>query len=141
MFITYIVNSVLVALAVLIHYEMLYRMSVWIPKLRIRYRFRVLFGIFGALIAHVMEIWLFAFGYHFMIRAEIFGTLNGNFTNTVLDCVYYSFVSYTSLGLGDIVPTQDLRFLTGLESLTGLVLITWTASFLFIEMRKFWDNR
>ena len=141
MFITYIVNSLLVALAVLIHYEMLYRMSVWIPKLKIRYRFRVLFGIFGALIAHVMEIWVFAFGYHFMIQAEIFGTLSGEFTNTILNCVYYSFVTYTSLGLGDIVPTQDLRFLTGLESLTGLVLITWTASFLFIEMRKFWDNR
>lgn len=141
MFITYIVNSLLVASAVLIHYEVLYRLSVLVPKLTIKYRFRVLFGIFGALIAHVIEIWLFAFGYHFMIRAEIFGSLSGNFTNTVLDCVYYSFVTYTSLGLGDIVPTQDLRFLTGLESLTGLVLITWTASFLFIEMRRFWDHR
>jgi len=31
-----------------------------------------------------------------------------------------------------------LDFLTGLETLTGLVLITWTASFMFIEMQKFW---
>ena len=28
----------------------------------------------------------------------------------------------------------DVRFLAGLEALTGLVLITWSASFLFIEM-------
>jgi hypothetical protein len=28
--------------------------------------------------------------------------------------------------------------LTGIEALTGLVLITWTASYLFIEMQKYW---
>jgi hypothetical protein len=31
--------------------------------------------------------------------------------------------------------------LTGIESLTGLVLITWTASFLFVEMQRFWDSK
>jgi hypothetical protein len=43
--------------------------------------------------------------------------------------------------LGDIQPHGDLRFLTGIESLTGLVLITWTASFLFVEMQRFWNAR
>jgi hypothetical protein len=32
----------------------------------------------------------------------------------------------------------DLKFLIGLEALTGLMLVTWTASFLFIEMQRFW---
>ncbi len=73
-----------------------------------------------------------------MIKSEYFGTLNGEFTLSLLDCTYFSFVSYSSLGLGDIYPTGWLRFLTGLETLTGLVLITWTASFMFIEMQKFW---
>jgi hypothetical protein len=31
--------------------------------------------------------------------------------------------------------------LTGLESLTGLVLITWTASFLYYEMQRYWNAR
>jgi hypothetical protein len=30
--------------------------------------------------------------------------------------------------------------LTGVEALTGLILITWSASFLFIEMQKYWTN-
>ena len=34
-------------LAVIIHYEMLYRLSVIIPRLKIRYRFRVLCGVLG----------------------------------------------------------------------------------------------
>jgi len=34
-----------------------------------------------------------------------------------------------------------IKFLTGLQALTGLVLITWTASFLFLEMQKYWKNK
>ncbi|HHO59743.1 MAG TPA: two pore domain potassium channel family protein, partial [Thiotrichales bacterium] len=32
-------------------------------------------------------------------------------------------------------------YLTGIESLTGLVLITWTASFLYYEMQRYWDTK
>ncbi|EEB77646.1 hypothetical protein GPB2148_582 [marine gamma proteobacterium HTCC2148] len=57
-----------------------------------------------------------------------------------MDCVYFSFTTYTTLGMGDIEPIGDLRYLTGLESLTGLVLITWSASFLYLEMTRYWDR-
>ena len=134
----FILNSLLVAFAVLIHYEMLFRLSLMIPKLNMKHHFRVVFGIFGALVAHVIEIWMFALGYYYMDLSGNFGSLRGEFTSSMLDCVYFSFVSYTSLGLGDISPLGEIRFLTGLEALTGLVLITWTASFMFIEMQKFW---
>lgn len=137
----YLINIGLVSIAVLIHYEMLYRMSALIPHLTIKHRFRVVFGVIGALIAHVIEISMFSIGYYLMIRAGNFGTLTGEFSNTFSDCFYYSFVTYTSLGLGDISPTGDIRFTTGLESLTGLVLITWTASFMFIEMQRFWVRK
>jgi hypothetical protein len=134
----FIINSLLVATAILVHYEMLYRLSLLIPKLKMKHRFRIVFGIFGTLVAHVLEIWLFALGYYFMILSGNFGDLTGAFTASLVDCVYFSFVTYTSLGLGDISPGGDIRFLAGLEALTGLVLITWTASFMFIEMQKFW---
>lgn len=136
----YLVNSVIVAVAVLVHYEALYQLSNIIPTLQVRRRFRVLFGVFGAMLAHVIEIWFFAFGFYFLLRTGEFGNLSGEFTNTLLDCVYFSFSTYTSLGIGEIYPTGHLRFLAGLEVLTGLVLITWTASFMFIEMQKFWKD-
>ena len=56
------------------------------------------------------------------------------------DCVYYSFITYTSLGFGDIIPTDYLRFITGIEGLTGLLLIAWTASFVYVQMQRFWDD-
>ena len=71
---------------------------------------------------------------------SILGSLEGNFNNSILDCCYFSFTTYTSLGFGDIEPIGEIRFLAGLEALTGLVLISWTASFMFIEMSKFWHD-
>lgn len=129
------------AAAVLIHYEILYRLTSAIPKMKIKHRFRIVVGVFGALIAHVIEVWLFAFAYYFMIQAEGWGALQGNFNGSLLDCVYFSFTNYTTLGYGDIEPVGNLRFLTGIESLTGLVMITWTASFLYYEMQRHWQAK
>jgi hypothetical protein len=36
------------------------------------------------------------------------------------------------------VPHGELRYLTGLEALTGLLLIPWPASFLYLEMTRYW---
>ncbi len=145
MIIIFFINSALVAMAIMIHYEMLYQLSRLMPKLVIKHRYRLVVGIFGALVAHIAEIWMFAFGYYFLIRFTSWGSLtvfgSGETIHGIMDCVYYSFVTYTTLGFGDLIPTGSLRFLTGLESLTGLVLITWTASFMYFEMRKYWDNQ
>mgnify|MGYP000265320616 CR=1 FL=1 len=136
-----LLNCVVVTLAVLIHYECLFHMSKLVPKLPIKPRFRIVVGVFGALIAHSFEVWLFAFAYYFVVKMESWGTLTGNFDGSILDCVYFSYTNFTTLGFGDIVPSGDIRFLTGIESLTGLVLITWSASFLFHEMQKYWERK
>lgn len=136
----FILNSLLVGAAILIHYEALYRLSNLIPKLSVSHHFRVVIALFGAMCAHVIEIWLFAFGYYFLINFDNFGSLSGNFNNSLTDCSYFSFTTYTSLGYGDIEPLGHIRFLAGLESLVGLVLIGWTASFMYIEMQKFWNK-
>jgi hypothetical protein len=141
MILTIILNSILIAAAVLIHYEALNQLSSIIPKLPIKPRLKVLVGVLGTLVAHVIEMWIFAFGYYFMVHSNKFGALKGAFDSSLLDCVYFSFVTYTSLGFGDIEPLGNLRFLAGLEALTGLVLITWTASFMFIEMQKLWKDK
>ncbi|OIR00033.1 Ion channel [mine drainage metagenome] len=141
MIFTYLINSALVASIVLIHFEALSLLSVLSPKLTIKHRLRVLFGVFGALVAHVIEIWVFAFGYYFMVKDGRFGTLEGHFNHSLMDCSYFSFVNYTSLGFGDIIAKGDVRFTSGLEALTGLVLISWTASFMFIEMQKQWKEK
>lgn len=136
----FLVNSIVVALTVMIHYEFLYRFTILMPRLKIRHRLRIVIGVFGALVAHALEVWIFATSYFLMHHSEDWGYLQGNFDGSLMDCAYFSFTTYTTLGTGDIEPIGDLRYLTGLESLTGLVLITWTASFLYLEMTRYWDG-
>ncbi len=127
------------AATVMIHYEILRWLTLVIPKLRVPHRFRIVLGVFGTLIAHVLEVWLFGLAYYGLIHLEGFGELSGNIDGSIMDCVYFSFTNYTTLGYGDIEPQGLIRFLTGIESLTGLVMITWTASFLFYEMQRHWQ--
>jgi len=134
------INILVIAIAVIIHYEFLYRFTILMPRLKIRHRFRIVLGVFAALSAHALEVWIFAVSYYFMHHADNWGYFVGNFEGSLLDCAYFSFTTYTTLGFGDIVPIGDLRYLTGLESLTGLVLITWSASFLYLEMTRYWDQ-
>jgi hypothetical protein len=133
-----VANVMVVVLAVSIHYECLLRLSLLLPKLVSWSRFRIVLGVFGAMIAHALEVWCFAFAYYLIIRYTSWGTFQGHFDGSLLDCAYFSFTTFTTIGFGDITPVGDLKFLIGLEALTGLMLVTWTASFLFIEMQRFW---
>lgn len=141
MLIVYIVNLSVIGLAVGIHYEFLHQFSNLMPRLSIAYRSRIVLGVFGALLAHCVEVWIFAGSYYLMHHAEGWGYLAGNFDGSLLDCVYFSFTTFTTVGFGDIEPYGDLRFLAGLEALTGLLLITWSASYLYLTMTDYWGKK
>lgn len=131
----------MVILSVIVHYEFLFRLTLYIPKMEINHRYRIVFGVMVAILAHTVEIWIFAFAYFFMGQIEGWGRLTGSFNGSLMDYAYSSFTVFTTLGFGDIQPNGHLRYLTGIESLTGLVLITWTASFLYFEMQRHWGNK
>ncbi len=135
---TFFFNVMVIAIAVIIHYEALHQLTLLMPRIKIRHRFRIVLGVFTALCAHAAEVWVFALSYYWMHNTEGWGELRGSLEGNFLDFVYFSFTIYTTLGIGDIEPVGELRYLTGLESLTGLVLITWSASFLYLEMTRYW---
>jgi len=136
-----LIITIIVSMSVVIHFEALNFLSKILPRSKNAYRVKVLLGVFGVMVAHAIEVWIFAICYYFMHHTESWGTLKGNFEGTILDCAYFSFTTYTTLGFGDITPFGHIRQLVGIEALTGLVLITWSASFLFIEMQHLWNRR
>ncbi|GAB3284352.1 potassium channel family protein [Parahaliea aestuarii] len=140
MFLAFAINSLVVILVVALHYEYLHQASLYLPRIPLPPRFRIVAGVIGALVAHAIEIWIFAGAYYLTVTHLDWGGLDGLGSGKLMDYVYYSFTVYTTLGFGDIVPRGMIRYLSGIESLTGLVLITWTASFLYLEMRKYWDD-
>jgi len=140
MLITLLVTTILVALAVLIHFEALRWLSAFMLSPHSRFRLALLVCMLGAMVAHVIEIWVFGLGYCYLTEFDQLSSLEGGFAHTLADCGYYSFVTYTTLGFGDLIPIGPIRFLTGMEALTGLLLITWTASFMYIQMKQGWKT-
>jgi len=84
-----------------------------------------------AVLAHLVEIFIYAGGFMLAEKGFEIGSFAGLKPMVFMDYVYFSIVSYTSLGLGDIFPLGHLRFLTGVEALNGLILIAWTATYTF----------
>jgi hypothetical protein len=131
---------VVVVLCVFLHYEALGYLTGLLKRIHLPMRPRILFLIFAILATHVAEIWIFGGAYYWLSLGEGQGALVASHALGLLDHIYFSAVCYTTLGLGDIVPMGAIRFLTGTEALTGFVMITWSASFTFFEMERFWKR-
>jgi len=128
-----------VALAVLVHYEGLRWISARLekPAGRVRRR-KVLIGVYGVIVLHVAEIWLFGGAIWALLNIPDTGNIIGATYSGLLDAVYLSATTFSTLGFGDLAPIGPVRFLCGTEALSGFILITWSASFLYLEMREYW---
>jgi hypothetical protein len=148
MLISLVINFVVVAVCVLLHFEAINILTNTLFKPKATPRIRILLSLFACFFAHILEILIFALAYYVYMQVGGFGELVGGdlegqglfgTPNTrFIDSIYFSLTCYTSLGFGDVIATGWLRFLAGVEALTGLLLIAWTASFMYLEMQKHW---
>ena len=131
-----------IVVAVMIHYEGLHYFTNWMSRNRLKPRFRIVILIYGLLILHALEILLFGIAFWLLSLMPGYGTLmsTGSPLLSLGDFVYFSSTVYSTLGFGDLVPTGPVRFMAGMESVTGLLLITWSASFTYLEMVRYWRN-
>lgn len=82
-------------------------------------------AVLGIVLLHSIEIWAYAALYLAL------GVFNG-----LEPALYFSTVSFTSLGYGDIVLGPDWRILGAIEAANGLILFGWTTAFLLSMMGK-----
>jgi hypothetical protein len=138
--ITVLVTAMLVIGTVLLHYEGLSWFGRLLKARVLHHRAKIVALIFAQLGLHIAEIWVFAAGYFFLTRDPVFGAIEPPSRLGFIDLVYFSAITYTTVGFGELVPTGLVRFLCGTEALTGFVLITWSASFTFLEMQRYWGR-
>ena len=106
-----------------------------------RRRQRVIFLILVIMLTHAVEIWLFGLAYMFLLQWDMFGSIDGTAQIVnVIDHVYYSAMVYTTVGFGDLVPEGPIRMITSTEALLGLAMITWSASFSYLQMQRIWRD-
>jgi hypothetical protein len=134
------VTGVLVIGCVLLHYETLRLLSYVLLRFHQKRRRRILVLVLALLALSVVEIWLFGFAYRWLLEDPAYGALHGPTAGSdrLVDYVYFSSVIFSTLGLGDLVPSGTIRFLVGTEGLLGFTLISWSAAFTFLEMERFW---
>ena len=140
MLIAILLAVALVCATVLIHYECLRATSALIPHLNMAPQSRMVVVLGAALFGHTLEIGLYAWVYHVMDDLLGLGSIAGEFSGGALDYFYFSATTFTTLGIGDVYAKGHMRLIAGIESLNGLVLIGWSASFTYLSMEKFWGD-
>lgn len=135
-------TAVAVGLAVLLHYEGLNTLNSRLirPVARNLGHRTVVLVVFALIGLHVGEICLFGLAYWLLIVVAGIGGIDGAADAGLLECFYLSATTYSTVGFGDVAPTGPIRFLAATESLIGLMLITWSASFTFLEMSRRWRD-
>jgi voltage-gated potassium channel len=84
------------------------------------------------ILLHVVEVTLWALTYVL---------LPGDQLDTFEKSLYFSVVSFTTLGYGDITLTDsEWRLLSGIEALDGILLVGWSTALLFIVVQRSWKH-
>jgi hypothetical protein len=134
MFVTLAVASLMVLLTVMVHFFgimlLLRFMALHVPRIGQLHRVArqsvvLIAAVLVLVLLHSIEIWLYAALYLAL------GVIEG-----LEPALYFSTVSFTSLGFGDIVLGPDWRLLSAIEGANGLILFGWTTAFLFSLMGK-----
>ena len=81
---------------------------------------------------HVVQIIIWSIAYKALVPV---GEL-ANFEAAV----YFSFVTFTTLGYGDIVLSEVYRLLSGIQALNGLLLVGWSTALMFSIVQHVWQG-
>ena len=85
------------------------------------------------MLLHVVEVLLWALAYLLFLPGDHLGSFE--------EAAYFSVVTFTTLGYGDITLVEhDWRLLSGIEALNGILLVGWTTAFLFAVVQRSWKT-
>lgn len=133
------VSVILIACCLFLHFRALRNVAGKVSQLTKNTRYSVISIMTVIFVTHLLEVILFAFTFWLMALAGT-GSLIGAHNSTAADYFYFSIASYTTLGIGDITPEGSMRLVAGVEALTGLLLIAWSASFTYLTMERLWSS-
>jgi voltage-gated potassium channel len=83
------------------------------------------------ILLHILEAFLWAL--LFMVLPARGGL------DSLREALYFSMVTFTTLGYGDITLNADWRLLAGVEGMVGIVVFGLTTALLLAVIQKSWD--
>ena len=128
------IGSLVIAATVAVHAEMLNFLSVQSPRVMrwARAHLRrfsntgfIIFGVLFIMLAHTIEVWIWA------VVLRLTGAVQG-----LEPSVYFSLVSFTTLGFGDITLSSDWRLMSALIGANGFLLFGWSTAYMVELVRR-----
>lgn len=128
------VGSLLIAATVIIHIMgivgLIRFISSWIPRLGSRTSYvgmleLLTLTVIALFLLHTLEIWIWA----------VFYMLCGEFTD-LGRALYFSTVTFSTLGYGDITLTDRWRLVSSFEAVNGVILFGISTAFVFAVIQR-----
>jgi len=57
------------------------------------------------------------------------------------EALYFSIVTFSTLGFGDIILEQEWRFLSALEAANGIIMFGWSTAIVMAAVQKLYQDR
>jgi hypothetical protein len=127
----------LMALCVIVHATGMTTLLRWVNHVVARMRARFWFSTWMLvrtagyiILLHLIEITIWAFFYAW-----------GHGMPDLPSALYFSAVTYTTTGYGDLVLPNEWRLVGGVEALTGILMCGWSAAFFFAVVSRMNETR
>jgi hypothetical protein len=122
-----VLGTLMITLTVLVHTFGLMAVTRAMAQLTARFRMHghrsrvvaMISVVMGLFVVLAVEIWLWAACY-----------LAIGMLQDIESALYFSTVTFATVGYGDIFPTRDWRVLAALEGINGFLLIGWSTAYL-----------
>lgn len=141
---TFLISTMICAALIIsctaLFYEIMAHVWVILPRLK-GIRSQILLTVSSTFFAHTLVVWIFGAAFFIMDVYFHFGDLKGADENSFMQYVYFSGVSYSSLGFGNIDATGGLQLITVVESILGLTFIGWSVAFTYVVTEKYLFHR
>jgi hypothetical protein len=133
-----LIGAVMVCLTVVIHAVALDRLLFTVNALRNQSHLYfkkfwktplLVLAVLGVFCAHISEIWLWAFFY-----------LSVDALHTLEEALYFSTITFTTVGFGDIVLDKTWRLLSSFQAANGFILFGWSTAFIFEIMSSLYKE-
>jgi hypothetical protein len=79
---------------------------------------------------HILQILVWATTYRWLVPEHDLRTYE--------EAAYFSFVTFTTLGYGDITLSETYRMLSGIQAMNGILLVGWSTAILFAIVQRIW---
>jgi len=76
-------------------------------------------AVLGLFFIHTVEVWIWAIAYVAL-----------GVTATFEESLYFSTVTFSTVGFGDVLPAEGWRLFSALEGINGFLLIGWSTAYL-----------